>query len=269
MNLHTDNDKPFRTNPVNASFMIASSLPSTLTLPPKGSSSTSSSTDGHAARQIRIHTHPTPIPVSYETVRTSIPTILDDFARTHNGRRPDITIHIGISPTRDYYSVETLARRDQYCMFDICGKTGYDDGEKVWKELGLPTVLRPGPAEEAAAAEEDPSPTSTTTAAPPRPLHRSHPSPADAHFLQTWKSFAPEGTDIRISEDAGRYLCEFIFYTSLSTALREGRDRSVIFLHIPGWCDEENVKVGTDVAVALVKTLVRCWVDERDDAKKA
>lgn len=265
----TDKSQPFKTNPINASFLIASSLPSTVTLPPKGSSSSPTSPDGNvphvAPRRIHIHAHPSPIPVSYATVRTTIPAILDDFARTHSGRRPDVIVHMGIAPTRSYYSVETFARRDGYRMADIYGQLGYDDGEKVWKELGLPAVLKPGPAN---GTETDPSVSPASAEAAPKPQNRSHPSPADAHFLQTWRSFAPAGTDLRISEDAGRYLCEFIFYTSLAQALREGRDRSVIFFHVPAWHDEENVRVGMEVAVALIKTLVRCWVEERGEREK-
>ena len=43
--------------------------------------------------------------------------------------------------------------------------------------------------------------------------------------------------------------------------MREGRERSVVFLHVPGWTDQVSVGKGTDVAIALVKALVACWVD--------
>ncbi|KAJ9194575.1 hypothetical protein DTO164E3_7242 [Paecilomyces variotii] len=249
---------PFKTHNVNSSWLVASSLPSTLVLPGKPSSVTPEGRP--AARQISIYTHPSPIPVSYSAVRSTVPAIVEEFASIHNGRRPDLIIHIGLASTRNYWSVETLARRDDYRMGDVNGELGYESGEKFWKEQGLPPVLRPGPA---TTMSTDVAPAVEPTAPLVAPVSRVSPYPADDHFLEVWKSFAPAGTDIRISHDAGRYLCEFIFYTSLAQALQEGRDRSVVFFHVPSWHDEANIKVGTETAVALIKALVTCWIDER------
>ncbi|KAL1846652.1 hypothetical protein Plec18167_004963 [Paecilomyces lecythidis] len=258
---------PFKTHNVNSSWLVASSLPSMLVLPGKASSVTPEG--GPAARQISIHTHPSPVPVSYSAVRSNVPEIVDEYARVHNGRRPDLIIHIGLASTRNYWSVETLARRDDYRMGDVDGKVGYESGEKIWKEQGLPPLLRPGPADgrslsrPATTMSTVVAPAITSTAPLVAPASRVSPYPVDDHFLEVWKSFAPAGSDIRISHDAGRYLCEFIFYTSLAQALQEGRDRSVVFFHVPSWHDEANIKIGTEIAVALIKALVTCWMDDR------
>ena len=210
--------------------MIASSLPSSFTFPsPKG---------GHD-RRVSLHVHSTPIPVAYATVREALPTILKDYAAAHGGR-PDIVLHIGIASPRPYYSVESLAHRDDYNITDIDGRTGYEDGEKRWKELGLPPTLTPGSEEGKEGAY-----------------------PPNDHFLETWKSLAPAETDLRVSKDPGHYLCDFIFYTSLSLALMEGQDRNVVFLHVPAASKDADIDLGREIALALIKTLVTCWIDEK------
>ncbi|PYI13371.1 peptidase C15, pyroglutamyl peptidase I-like protein [Aspergillus violaceofuscus CBS 115571] len=227
---------PFKTNLVNASYLIASSLPPSFTF--------STNTLDSAPCRVSIHVHPSPIPVAYSTVRTTLPVILDDYAKTHDGRRPDIIIHMGIAATRNYYSVETQAHRDAYLMSDIKGRSGYEDGERIWRELDLPTVLSAGRA----------------SASVPSAKKYLNPHPPDTDFLMAWQSFARPGTDVRISNDAGRYLCEFIFYSSLALGYQEDQDRNVVFFHVPGSCTDEHIAAGKDAAIALIKALVTSWV---------
>ncbi|KAG0160356.1 hypothetical protein PDIDSM_7883 [Penicillium digitatum] len=191
-------DAPFKTNIVNASsYLIASSLPSSFLFPsPKDHDSD--------PRRVSLHVHPTPIPVAYATVRGALPLILEEFAASHGGRRPDLIIHIGIATPRQYYSVESLAHRDDYNITDVNGRP----------------ICR---------AADDPS-----SASPYQP---------DDQFLETWRSFAPE-SDLRISQDAGHYLCDFIFYTSMSLAQLQGQDRNVLFLHVPGASEDTNIEQG-------------------------
>ncbi|KAJ5585496.1 Peptidase C15 pyroglutamyl peptidase I [Penicillium hispanicum] len=229
---------PFKTNLVNASYLIASSLPPSFTFPKE---------EPAVERRISLHVHPAPLPVVYASVRESLPLILDEFAASHGGRRPDLVIHIGIASPRPYYSVETLAHRDNYTITDINGCSGYEDGEKRWKEMGLPTILSPG-----RAIKNGPD--------------AAGPHPPNDHFLQAWKSFAPSGLDLRISHDAGHYLCDFIFYTSLSLAFQQGQDRNVLFLHVPGASQDADIDRGRKITLALIKAMVTCWIDEKHSA---
>jgi len=240
---------PFKHNPVNASFLIASSLPSSITLPRKDNP-THQNQDGVTPYEIFIHTHPTAVPVAYAKVGSLVPEILKEFADRNNGTYPDLIVHMGIASTRGYYTVETQAHRDQYQMPDIDGKVDYES-EKLWREQGLPEILRPGPSEES-------DPEIIQISSSPKII----PYPPNEHFLQIWKSLAPQGADIRISYDAGRYLCEFIFFTSMALAHQAGRERAVIFYHVPGWCDEESVNTAKEIAIALIKTMVTCWIEE-------
>ncbi|KAL4736132.1 hypothetical protein BDV11DRAFT_194649 [Aspergillus similis] len=239
---------PFKSNVVNASYLIASALPPSISLP------TDTPGGMPAIRRIAIHVHPSPISVAYSAVRTTIPYIMDEYVKTH-GRHPDIVIHMGIAATRNYYSIESKAYRDAYNMPDNLGRAGYEDGEKLWKEKTLPHVLTAGRSDPATEPVVKLDLTSSRT--------NLNPHQPDSEFLKTWQAFAPAGTDIRISEDAGRYLCEFIFYTSLSLALQEGRDRNVAFFHVPSSCRDADVATGKGVAIALIKALVSRWVDTK------
>lgn len=202
--------------------------------------------------RVAIHTHPSPIPVAYSEVRKALPTIQKDFVEAHGGRHPDITLHIGIASTRAYYSVETQAHRDSYYITDIKGQTGFEDGEKLWREQSMPPVLRPGPTTEMQPADQS----RLAAAYPPNP-----------DFLEKWKSFGPPGADMRISNDAGRYLCEFIFFSSLAQALQDNRDRNVLFFHVPGAYEDAAIDLGTQVAIALIKTLATCWFKDKVDGE--
>lgn len=229
--------------------MIATSLPPSITL----SSKKQPDSAAVSSREIEIYVHPPAIPVSYAAVRRELPFILKQFAETHGGKRPDVIIHMGIASSRDYYSVETLAHRDDYNITDVDGVIGYEYGEKIWKDQGFPPVLKPGLADQADRTEAGSKP-------------RVVPYPPDEHILQIWQSFAPPQAELRLSNDAGRYLCEFIFYSSLAQALAENRARSVVFFHVPADTDTDSLELGREVAVALIKSLVTCWIDEAETA---
>lgn len=195
--------------------------------------------------------------MSYPTIQNSVPALVEDYAKDHEGRRPDIVLHLGIAAARSYYSVETQAHRDSYRLPDINGKSGFQDGELQWRKLELPAILKAGRAIDARTTADAP-PSSPMPAAKPY----ANPSPPDEHFIDVWKAFGPPKADLRISTDAGRYACEFILYTSLAHAFLAGQDRSVAFLHVPGSCNEEDIEHGRNIAIAFIKALVTCWFDE-------
>jgi len=61
-----------------------------------------------------------------------------------------------------------------------------------------------------------------------------------------------------VSEDAGRYLCDFIYYSSLAYLTKEKEEeRRVVFLHVPVNSDETAVNTGTEVALELIRALVQ------------
>lgn len=68
---------------------------------------------------------------------------------------------------------------------------------------------------------------------------------------------------MRISDDAGHYLCDFIYYSSLAHRWREGKDRPVTFLHVPSDASERAVGMGRELAIGLIRSLVESEVARR------
>ena len=141
-------------------------------------------------------------------------------------QRFDIVLNIGLAPGRKYYSMETCAHRDGYVKKDIHGETM--EGDTFWRDVyNAPPVLQP------------------TLDIP--------------DIWRRWKQalLLPE-EDVRPSNNAGRYLCEFIFYTSMLESWRRNPndERRFMFLHVPSGSDEEDLERGTKVALALIAAMV-------------
>lgn len=71
-----------------------------------------------------------------------------------------------------------------------------------------------------------------------------------------WRAALPDA-DIRISEDAGRYLCDYIYYSSLAHLFKNGKGRQVVFLHIPVESDIVSVEAGVQITLELIRALVQ------------
>ncbi|MCJ1295183.1 hypothetical protein MMC34_006745 [Xylographa carneopallida] len=210
---------PFRDTPRNPSFLIARSLPPTL------------STSTPSSRPIHIHAHPTPIPVSYAAVRELLPALLFPAPKLPISKAPkpnfDLTLLIGVAPSRSDYSFETQARRDGYSKEDVRGRTW--EGDRLWERAyKAPEMLGTG-----------------------------------VRKGEVWRRWREGLLDIplRLSTDAGHYLCEFIYYTGLVEYWRrdpEG-ERPVLFLHVPKGLEAEDIDRGRKVAEALIQAVVGSW----------
>lgn len=126
-----------------------------------------------------------------------------------------------------HYKLETLARRDGYQAADGAGERLAGSEADFWQRVyGAPEVLRPG---------------------------------FDVEDVWRRWSEGVAGVDVRCSADAGRFLCEFIYYTGLVEYWRRGRGERaapVMFMHVPGEHDGEAVQRGRRVGEALIKALV-------------
>lgn len=245
---------PFRDQyPRNPSSLIAHSLPSTFTLahPPSTSELSTTSSATPKFTTIRLVPYPKEIHVSFKTVRTLIPAIYSspsfpDYDPLY--AQCSYIVHIGMARTANEYTVERQGHRDGYYINrgtgdetrDVDGKTlreceeemGSAEGE-YWREC--PELLQ-------------------TTLDVDDILERMHqPGPSNAPQL-------PGGITVEVSDDAGNYLCDFIYYSSLSHFWRKngGDDgkRPVVFLHVPPESDEEVLERGREVTKALIGAIV-------------
>lgn len=218
--------QPFYENSsVNSSWEIARRLPSHIDTTTNTIDSGDKCVSGNSTRKInsvRIFVYPEPIKVAYKTVRELVPKLWDS-------RKIDFMIHIGMAANRNYYSIERRAHRDGYLMLDVDCMACPDLTERTvqgknWIWYGLPEEIL-----------------------------------SDIHVDDTWnrwRALTP-GVDVRISEDPGRFLCDFIYYSSLAELIKKGQARRVIFLHVPEETDDATIRKGITATVQLIKAMVR------------
>jgi pyroglutamyl-peptidase len=76
-------------------------------------------------------------------------------------------------------------------------------------------------------------------------------------FKPTHRTEALQAMPINVSEDAGHFLCDFIYYTSLhEAAKRWGPDglKRVLFVHVP---PDGTLEEGIKVLTAIIRAVVR------------
>ena len=73
--------------------------------------------------------------------------------------------------------------------------------------------------------------------------------------------------DLRISRDAGRYMCEFIYFSSLSHLYKGQKPRKVMFLHVPSDASQRTVAQGRELVINLVRSVVESEFERRNKEK--
>jgi hypothetical protein len=68
---------------------------------------------------------------------------------------------------------------------------------------------------------------------------------------------------LHISRDAGHFLCDFIYFSSLAYLFKRDEQRRVVFLHVPSDASKEAVARGKDVALRLIGALVESELELR------
>ncbi|KAL5447866.1 hypothetical protein PMIN07_001862 [Paraphaeosphaeria minitans] len=211
--------------PRNSSWEIASTLPALIPSSPTNPT------------PIHIHVHHKPIRVAYSNVVDLVPHLLPPGSRQHPA--PDIILHIGLAAGRTFYTLEQGSHGRGYGKIpDVDGeKFADEDAQARFPEEIFPPVLQ----------------TSFDTA-DALTRWRELLGYEDAG-LEDGRGGAP---DVRISPDAGNFMCGFIYYNSLAQYYEKKEDeRPVAFLHVPDLShNEEKLATGREVAVALIKALV-------------
>lgn len=177
----------------------------------------------------------TPIRVCYEEVRELVPKIHEAYIDS-----VDLVLHIGMASGRDFYTLEQIGHRDGYHKYkDVDGKIlPEDDG--LLRFADCPAAMT----------------TSLNYAA----------------VLGKWQTIMlglPEdspgfGADCRPSNDAGNYLCDYIYFNSLAWYGRRSNnvvdgmasDRPVLFLHVPADSDPQTLERGMVATLALIQAMV-------------
>ncbi|KAF7514525.1 hypothetical protein G7054_g15237 [Neopestalotiopsis clavispora] len=205
--------------------------------------------------------------VSYDTVRELVPRLWDQedcrdddeevvveaageetsswSSRNRGGGGYDLALHIGMAGPPVRYSIERRGHRDGYRHRDVDGKYLEDDKRREregddWIWHGVPEELLTD------LDIED--------------------------IYKRWVGRCPDGgesgPELRISEDPGHYLCDFIYFTSLAHLYKQQRTRNVLFLHVPASGTAESVQTGTELATQLLRAMVESEVERRSKASK-
>ncbi|KAH8179976.1 pyroglutamyl peptidase domain-containing protein [Sarocladium implicatum] len=235
---------PFREQyPRNPSWEIASRLPAYL--PPSPSKDQSSSTT--RLPEVRIVVHPEPIRVNYKVVRDLVPRLWDEEQekrkKKNGGKGYDAVIHIGMAGPRSIYQIERRGHRDGYKSKDVDGKMLGDQDEEGnhvegWYWEGMPEELQ---------TELD-----------------------IEDILKRWREHSPKDAQLRISEDAGHFLCDFIYYSSLSHlyAHHPGKPRKVLFMHVPADANEQTIPRGVEMALGLIRSIAESEVAASEEGEE-
>ncbi|KAL2154417.1 hypothetical protein VTH82DRAFT_3093 [Thermothelomyces myriococcoides] len=269
--------EPFKKDyPINPSWEIVRSLPSYL--PPlraKVPSSTSSSpfsSSSHAPTPptlppVRLLVHPEPIHVSYKAVRELVPRLWGGSSEEGEGEGSpvgegiDVAIHVGMAGPRPFYNIERRGHREGYKMRDVDGELLEDDGGRGCRRPRQSPGEEPGDGEEGGEGDEGKEwiweglPAELETALDIEDIH------------SRWKWHCPRHLDLRISEDAGHYLCDFIYYSSLAHLEKAGERRRVLFLHVPSDASEHSIAVGREVLLQLIRSVAESELARREKEK--
>ncbi|RCI15484.1 hypothetical protein L249_3593 [Ophiocordyceps polyrhachis-furcata BCC 54312] len=225
---------------VNPSWEIAKRLPAEL--PP---------TQGGGPR-VRIIVYPEPIRVSYRTVRNLVPTLWDDDdkkkeeeeeegddgGKNRRRRHIDAAIHIGMAGPRAIYQLERRAHRSGYPTPDVDGALPEDDDDND------------NDVEQQEEDDDDDDDDDDKR----RPAELTTDLRLE-DILARWRNLTDPDMDLRLSDDAGRFLCEFIYYASLSELAARNRRRHVVFFHVPCHATERYIAQGHELALSLVRAL--------------
>jgi len=199
---------------------------------------------GEGSGKISVSMPSEPVRVSYRGVDG----LLTELYGTDEECRPtyDLVVHTGLaaSLSRATFSLEKTARRAPFSAPDVDGALP-------------PNALHPAPG----------------------PPHLSTSISLDHHLLQSVSESLPQPVELRVSEDAGQYLCEYIYYGSLAryeaTSTRETRGsevtygrgdqdttpkcgrRPVLFVHVPPLLHPSDLALGAALLESLIREICR------------
>ncbi|KAI1776499.1 peptidase [Hypoxylon cercidicola] len=217
---------PFKEQyPVNPAWEITASLPDYL--PPervKNAAARQAPADLPAVRILKRG----PVRVNYEVVRGLVPTLWDDPEQ-----KVDYVIHIGMAGPQHVYSIERRGHRDGYDKQDVDGQLLGDEQRR--RREGDQWIWHGVPEELLTDLDLD-------------------------QIYKRWVERSPDDLRLQVSEDAGHYLCDFIYFSSLAHLYKQQRLPKVVFFHVPLHPDQESIDRGRELALQLIRSIVEVGV---------
>ncbi|RPA99084.1 peptidase C15, pyroglutamyl peptidase I-like protein [Choiromyces venosus 120613-1] len=219
---------PFRNHNANSSWAIVNSFKPQATI----------MTD---TCKIILLPHPNHLRVSYHAVRTQIPPL-----HAISPHIFDYMLHVGLGAPGEY-RLERRAFEEGYMYGDVDNRLVNDEDAPPNRDIFLSEGVK----------EREPG-------------GREFSCGLDLEWIvgQVEKPVETEKLPIKVSDDAGRFLCEYLYYSSLKAACdKEGKDRlrseKVLFMHVPSLGEPFGVETGRKVLVELVKAMVAAGEEKR------
>ncbi|KAF2197117.1 peptidase C15, pyroglutamyl peptidase I-like protein [Delitschia confertaspora ATCC 74209] len=265
--------------PLNTSWLLCTRLPALIPSSSHPSHLSPSTPSSGPTTPIRILIHPSPIRVSYPTVSHLSPTLLPPLNPIFP--HPDIILHIGLAAGRNFYTLEEGAHREGYDRIpDVDGvRWSTSDIERTFPRAEFPARLTTRfhtsdilPRWQKNLTESTLRSAKFTESNPSARVRETPEAEYDAlkqKQQQQQQQTQPPIPDVRLSPDAGNFLCGFIYYNTLANcySLQKLQELdhtpttvkmpTVAFLHVPDLTySEEGLEEGKEVVVGLIKALV-------------
>ncbi|KAI1190503.1 hypothetical protein F5B17DRAFT_446941 [Nemania serpens] len=214
--------------PVNPSWEIAALLPDYL---PADRVKDTAHRSAANLPPVRIVKLPGPVRTSYEYARDLVPKLWDAAER-----KIDYAIHIGMAGPQLVYSLERRGHRDGYGAKDVDGKL-LEDEERHAKQ-GDQWIWHGVPQELLTDFDID-------------------------DVYRRWLDRSPKSLNLRVSEDAGHYLCDFIYFSSLAHLWKQRRPKKVVFFHVPLHSDPASLERGVELVLTLIRSIVESETERK------
>ncbi|KAG9091313.1 hypothetical protein FRC06_000612 [Ceratobasidium sp. 370] len=213
--------RPFRNVDVNPSWLAVSKLNNqtlTFTPPPDPPAHPHASKPPRSRIPVGAHISALEVPVTYSAVLGTIPPL-------HASKQYDVMLHVGVGRPGGF-KIERQAHKTGYNSTDADGKMcdRIDDGQRAKRGFGK--GFEKIGEEIRTAVDVD---------------------GVVAHL----RSLGLKSTDS--SDDAGHYLCDFIYFCSLACAQNEGGRVKVLFMHVPPAGEPYEVEDMTRAVTGIVE----------------
>ena len=188
---------------------------------------------------------------------------------------PDIILHIGLAAGREFYTLEKGAHGRGYGVIPDVDEEKFEDeeAEERWPGKKFPEQLGTGfdTGDVLGRWQQELGHPSRMNSVPVNGVdgeagHSSKISKesSNGHAQEVLRELNGNGhterktPDVRLSPDAGNYMCGFIYYNSLAHYYSlDSSHLPVAFLHVPDLSSsKEKLDTGREVAIALIRALV-------------
>lgn len=190
--------------------------------------------------------------VTYSAVRQLVPKLWQPGFE--GVQKIDYVLHIGMASSKKQYVLERLGHRDDYTIHDLDQRLpDQNSSSDDYPWHGIPAQLTTDL--DVADIKRRWEKYLPVSAAGPQ-CQRLGRGPGESN------GNIQDNLTLKSSEDAGHFLCDYIYFNSLATCHRADQRKRVLFMHVPAVRPEpadlynNSIDLGREVAIQLLRSLV-------------